>query len=76
MKIVISSGFPYKQANNFVHAEEEGGNLFVSKHLVEWLKDYFIKEDIANFERFVVLHRDHSTIYSSSDPEDKEIIKC
>jgi len=76
-KIVVSAGFPYEKGENYIHAEQQGDDIFVSKELVNYFKDYLIKKDIANFERFVLLHRDHTAVYSSSDPEDKgEIKRC
>lgn len=72
MKIIVSAGFPHEKGGNYIHAEQQGDDIFVSKQLVNWFKDYLVKKDIADFERFVVLHRDHHAVYSSSDPESEK----
>lgn len=67
MKIIISCGFPYdNNRGNYVHSEEQDGVLFVSKELLDEVKKYLIDSD-----GFITVHRDHSAVYSSSDPEDE-----
>jgi len=82
MKIIVSTGYPYRIKTklpgektgqvliSYIHAEAQANNIFVSKDVYKAIKEQVKHEqDIANFERFVLLHRDHSAVYSSSDPE-------
>lgn len=81
MKIIEGAGFPYRIKTklpsekgeviiSFIHAEAQGNNIFVSKELLKSIKEKLEREkDIAEFEGFRNLHRDHIAVYSSSDPD-------
>jgi hypothetical protein len=87
MRIIVSAGFPYPlhvDGGNYIHAEEQGDDIFVSEELVKEFQEYFIQKEVEDierrinierFERFVLLHRDHTAVYSSSNPKDERQVK-
>jgi hypothetical protein len=81
LKIIEGAGFPYRIKTklpgdkgefiiSYIHAEAQGNNIFVSKELLKSIKEKLEREkDITEFEGFTNLHRDHTAVYSSSDPD-------
>jgi hypothetical protein len=47
MKIVISTGFPYDYNDNYIHAEEQEGVMFVSKELLDSIIKYIQAKEQA-----------------------------
>lgn len=72
MKLVVSRGFPFENEEGYIHAQEQDGVLFVSKELLQTVKEYLLEKDIVNSERFAVLHHNHTADYSSNDSEGKK----
>ena len=72
MKIVVSASFPYNNKEGYIHAEEQNGVMFISKALLQTVREYLLEKDIFDFERFTVLHRDHTAVYTSDDPKDNK----
>jgi len=69
MKIVVSCGFPYQSGNSWIHAEQQGVVLFVSKELLTQIKAYLnIPEEESG-----MLHGDHTAGCSGGGVQKKII---